>query len=250
MVAEIRKLDAVALAAPACYGAAVLPFVPREVSHVAASVLCFILTAFLAARAILPRQASGVAWFTATVACALGVGVIGALLLNLFPPGLTLFTWATFALLTALIAYAVARWRDPGGLLERKRPGLPAVNWFSAAKIATSVVIVAVAAAVTVSGPNSKNKPFTEVWFLPDGPAHTPVAATRAVFGMKSHESSNEQFTVVLSAGRQVTTHQVMLAPQQTWTQAVSVAGNKPVATVYRGRQTSSPYRMVWFARR
>ncbi len=250
MVAKLDKLDCLALAALVCYVASVLPFIPRAISSLTGSALCFLLTGVVGASAVLPRRASGAAWFTATTAWSLGTGVIGALVLNLFPSGLAQFAWVTFAFATTIIAYAVARARGAGGSLKLKRPDFTALTWVSGVKIGASVLAVAVALAISVTGPNIKNKPFTEIWFVPDGSEHSPVGAKGAVFGIKSHESSNEEFVVVLNSGTQVTTERVTLAPKQVWTRAVAVAGEKPVATVYRGRLASSPYRTVWFARR
>jgi hypothetical protein len=91
--------------------------------------------------------------------------------------------------------------------------------------------------------------PFTEVWLVPDGPANSPVSATGAVLGIKSHERSNEEFTVVMNTGEHVTTRRVTLAPSDLWTQLFSVEGKKAVASVYRGSTAYPPYRTVWFVR-
>lgn len=250
MVPRLCKLDCVPLAALACYGASILPFIPREISNVTGSALCFILTGIAAASAISPGRASGAARFTAIIACSLGTGIIGGLILNYIPSGLVQFNWATYGFATTLIAYSVARARGAGSPLEWKRPDFPTLTWVSGAKLFASVLIVAAAIVISISGSNHGEKPFTEVWFVPNGPQHSPVGATGAVFGIKSHESSNEEFIVVVNTGEQVTTHRVALAPNQVWTQAFSVKGEKPVATVYRGQLADPPYRTVWFARR
>lgn len=250
MVVRLCKLDCVALAALACYGAAMLPFILREISNVTGSALCFILTGVAGASAILPGRASSAARFTAIIACSLGTGIIGGLILNYIPSGLVRFNWVTFAFTTTLIAYAVARARGAGGLLEWKRPDFLTLTWVSGAKLFASVLIVAAAIVISISSSNHRKTPFTEVWFVPDGSAHSPVGATGAVFGIKSHELSKEEFIVVMNTGEQVTTHRVTLAPNQVWTQAFSVGGAKPVATVYRGRLANPPYRTVWFVRR
>jgi hypothetical protein len=250
MEARLCKIDCVALAALACYGASTLPFIPREISNVTGSALCFILTGVTGASAILPGRASGAARFTAIIACSLGTGIIGGLILNYIPSGLVQFNWVTYAFATTLIAYAVARARGAGGPLEWKRPDFLTLTWVSGAKLFASVLFVAAAIVISISSSNHGKKPFTEVWFVPDGPAHSPVGATGAVFGIKSHELSKEEFIVVMNTGEQVTTHRVTLAPNQVWTRAFSVGGEKPVATVYRGRVANPPYRTVWFARR
>jgi len=250
MEAKLCKLDCVAIAALACYVVSVLPFIPREVSNVTGSVLCFILVGVAGASAILPGHVSGAARFTAIFACSLGAGIVGGLILNYLPSGLVQFTWVTYALAVTLIAYAVARARGAGAPLELKLPDFRNLSWVSAAKISASVLAVAAAIVISISSSRHVQTPFTEVWFVPDGAAHSPVGATAAVFGIKSHELAKEDFIVVMDTGAQVTTHRVTLAPNQEWTQDFSVQGEKPVANVYRGRVADPPYRTVWFVRK
>jgi hypothetical protein len=249
MDARFCKLDSVPLIAVACYGASVLPFMPGDISDVAGVVLCFILTGVAGMSAILPGGASGIARFTATIACSLGTGIVGGLILNWLPSGLIRFNWVTYAFAMTLIAYVVARARGAGSPLELKRPEFLTLTWVSAAKLFASVLVIAAAIVVINSGSQRVKTPFTEVWLVPDGPAHSPVGATGGVFGIKSHESSNDDFIVVIDTGERVTTHRVTLAPNQVWTQAFPVKGEKPTATVYRGRVANPPYRTVWFVR-
>jgi hypothetical protein len=251
MGARLCKIDCVALAALVCYGASVLPFIPREFSNVTGAALCFILTGIAGASAILPGGANGVARFTAIVACSLATGIVGGLIINFLPSGLVGFNWLTYAFATTLIAYAVARARGAGGgPLEWKRPAFLTLTWVSAAKLFASALVVAAAIVISISSWHRVETPFTEVWLVPDGPAHSPLGATGAVFGIKSHEWSNEEFIAVIDTGLQVTTHRVTLAPNQVWTQNFAVGGEKPVANVYRGRVADPPYRTVWFVRR
>ena len=176
-------------------------------------------------------------------------GIVGGLILNCFPSGLVRFNWVTYALPMTLIAYAVARARGAGSPLEWKRPDFPTLTWASAAKILASVLVVAAAIVISINSSHHGKTPFTEVWLVPDGPAHSPVGATSAVFGIKSHEMSKEDFIVVMNTGDRVTTHRVTLAPNQVWTHTFAVKGEKPIANVYRGRVANPPYRTVWFAR-
>lgn len=247
---KLCKFDFLALAAAVCYVASVLPFVPRVISDVAGAALCFVLTGVAVAAAILPRRASGAARFTAILAGSLVTGIIGGLILNVISSGLVRFNWITYAFATTLIAYAVARLRGAGAELDWKRADFFSVTWASGAKLVASGLITAAAIIISINISTHGEKPFTEVWFVPAGETHSPVGATRAVFGMKSHESSSEDFTVVINTGKQVTTRRVALAPKQVWTQGFPVEGEKAVATVYRGSPDDPPYRTVWFATR
>jgi hypothetical protein len=249
METRFCKIDCVPLAALACYVTSLLPFIPRELSSAAGVVLCFILTGVAGARAILPGAASGAARFTATIACLLATGIVGGLIVNCLPSGLVRLNWVTYAFVLTLIAYVVARARSAGSPLEWKRPDFPSLTWTSAAKLFTSTLAVIATIIISISSSHRVATPFTEVWFVPDGPAHSPVGSTGAVFGIKSHEKSNEDFIVVMNTGERVTTHRITLAPDQVWTHAFSVTGQKPTADVYRGRVVNPPYRTVWFVR-
>lgn len=249
MEARLCKIDFIPLAALVCYGLSVLPFIPHGMSIVTGTALCFILTGFAGMSAVLPGGASGIARFAATIACSLATGIIGGLILNFLPSGLVRFNWVTYAFATTLIAYAIARARGAGSPLEWKRPDFLCLTWVSAAKLSVSALAVAVAMVVSISSSHHGAATFTEVWLVPDGSAHSPVGAMGAVFGIKSHERSTEDFIVVMNAGEQVTTHRVTLAPNQMWTRAFSVNGKKPIANVYRGRVANPPYRTVWFVR-
>lgn len=249
MEAKLCKIDLIPLAALACYGLSVLPFIPRGISIGTGTALCFILTGVAGMSAVLPGGASGIARVAATVACSLATGIIGGLILNVLPSGLVQFNWVTYAFAATLIAYAVARARGAGSPLEWKPPDFLRLTWFSAAKLFVAALAVAAAMVVSISSSHHGAATFTEVWLVPDGAAHSPVGAMGAVFGIKSHERSPEDFIVVMDAGEQVTTHRVTLAPNQVWTRAFSVKGKRPIANVYRGRVADPPYRTVWFVR-
>jgi hypothetical protein len=250
MEARFCKLDVVPCAALGCYVVSVLPFTPRVLSSVTGVALCFVLTGIAGMSAILPRGASGVARFTAAVACVVATGILGGLILTCLPSGLDQFNWLTYGLAVTLVAYAVARARGAGSPLEREELKFPTLNWLSAAKLVAAALAVGAALVVSIGSSHHGETPFTEVWLVPDGPAHSPVGATGAVFGIKSHEKTTEDFVVVMNSGAQVTTQRVTLAPNQMWTHALAVTGKRPTADVYRGRVANPPYRTVWFVRR
>ncbi|WP_319454950.1 hypothetical protein [Mycobacterium sp. RTGN6] len=237
----------VALAALVCYGLAVLPHVPEVVAHVAGTVLCFLLVGVALASAIMPRDAGSGPRYVAIVACSLSVGVVGGLILNPFRSGLVQFGWVTFALAVTLISYGVARVRGVGGPVRWTRPTFQAASAASVVKVLASVAIVTAAIVVTLSGENGHQKTFTELWLVPDNPEKSPWHATHAQLGIKSHESTAEDFTIVVETSKQSMTLRVTLAPNEVWTQVVPVEGPKTTASVYRGGGiTDQPYRTVW----
>ncbi len=250
MEARFCKLDVVPCAALGCYVVSVLPFTPRVLASVTGVALCFVLLGIAGMSAMLPRGASGVARFTAALACIVAAGILGGLILTCLPSGLDQFNWLTYGLVLTLIAFAVARARGAGSPLDRKVLKLPTLNWLSAVKLVAAACAVGAALVVSISSSHHGETPFTEIWLVPDGPAHSPVKATGAVFGIKSHERTTEDFIVVMNSGEQVTTHRVKLAPNQVWTHTLAVTGNRPTADVYRGHVANPPYRTVWFVRK
>ena len=246
MVGKLRSIDFVALAALACYGLAVWPDVPSPVANVAGTVLCFFLVGIALANAIMPRDASTGARYMAIVACVLSAGVVGGLILNPFRSGLVQFGWVTFALAVTLISYGVARVRGVGGPVQWTRPTFQATSAASVVKVLASVVIVATAILLTLSSENGHQKTFTELWLVPDNPDKSPWRATHAQLGIKSHESTAEDFTIVVDTSKQSMTMRVTLAPNEVWTQIVPVGSPKTTASVYRGGITGQPYRTVW----
>jgi hypothetical protein len=250
MGARVRTIDLLALAALACYGVAVLPYVPSVAAQVAGTVLCFVVTGIALALAILPADASSGARYTAVAACALSAGVVGGMVLNPFPSGLNQFGWLTFALATSLVACGVARVRGVGAPVHWKRPEFRSFSWASSAKVLASVVLVGAAIGISLVSENAKEKPFTELWLVPDAPGQSPWGATRAELGIKSHEPTTEDFTVVVDTSRQIMTTRITLAPNQVWTQLVPVEGKNASAEVYRGGVMGQPYRAVWLVTR
>lgn len=248
MLTELRTVDFIALAALACYGLAVWPDSPAVVVAIAGTVLCFALTGVALAIAVLPRDVGRGAQCIAVVACSLAAGVVGGLILNRFPSGLAQFGWVTFALASTLIACAVARLRGVGGPVQWKRPAVSVSlpSWGSSIKVLASVFIVTAAIVLSYSGKNAYEKHFTELWLVPTSQDRSPLRATQAVLGIKSHEAATEEFTVVLDTSTASMTTRVTLAPNEVWTQVVPVEAPKATASLYRGEITDQPYRTVW----
>lgn len=249
MRTRLSPLDLVAIAAVGCYVLAVLPGVPIQVSNVTGPVLCFVFTGLLGASAIFPRPTSPLVRFTAVLACALGAGMVGGLILNLLPGGLNQFSWATYGFVTTIAAYLVARQRGARSPVYLGDVTLP--SWASSVKVVASMVIVIGAIVISATSPNANEKTFTELWLVPENPTRSPLRAVHAVLGVKSHESSTEDFTVVMDTGKRTITNRVTLSPNEVWTQPVMIEGVKATATLYRGGdETDQPYRTVWIAAR
>lgn len=241
MRTKLSWIDGVAVAALACYAAAVL--LPNVVGRLAGTVLCFVLAGVALAGAIIPRRVSTTARFTAVTACAIGAGTVGGVLLNYFPSGLVSFNWLTFSLVTTLVSAVLARVR--GAAVHMPRARVPIPSWTAGAKVLTAVLLLTAAIVISLSSKN-QDRAFTELWLVPDNPTQLPAGASSAIVGIKSHETAVQNFTIVLDTGKRVMTGRVTLRPNEAWTQAIPVEGAKAQASVYRGDPTGEPYRTVW----
>lgn len=249
MVRRFVDLDVVAATSLPLYVLCIIPVIPPVLAGAAGVTLCLATTGVTVALAIVPGRLRLLDRAVAVIASALGAAIVGGLLLNMLPVGLTRLSWATFTLVLGILAYAVGRWRGAGQPVRLPTPWRPSPT--TAVKLAASMLLLGAAVAVSiVSAEDSGNQPFTEVWLVPDGPSHSPVLATSAVVGVKSHETSSEEFTVVTTTARQQKTNRVVLAPGQVWTQKIPVDGVQASAAVYRGAPAGSPYRAVWLVTR
>lgn len=240
---KLSWIDGVALAALGCYAVAVLPIMPNVFGRLAGTVLCFVLAGVALASAIIPRQVSAAARFTAVTACAVGAGTVGGVLLNYLPSGLVSSNWLAYALVITLVSYGVARVRGAG--VRTPRGGVPVTPWAGGTKVLTAVLLLTAAILISLSTKN-QDRPFTELWLVPDNPAQLPAGATGAVVGIKSHEAAVQDYIVVMDTGKQLMSTRVTLEPNEAWTQAVPVEGAKAEASVYLGDPTGEPYRTVW----
>jgi hypothetical protein len=249
MVRRFVDLDVVVATSLPLYVLCTIPGIPSVLAGSAGATLCLAVTGITVAQATLPGRLRLLDRAVAVLASALGAAIVGGVLLNMLPVGLTRLSWATFALVLGILAYAVGRWRGAGQPVRCPRPWRPSP--MIAAKLAASMLFLGAAVGVSiVSAEGSGNQPFTEVWLLPDGPSHSPVRTTSAVVGVKSHETSTEDFTVVTTSARQQKTNRVVLSPNQVWTQKIPVDGVQASVAVYRGAPIGLPYRAVWLVTR
>lgn len=245
---KLVPIDVVLPAAAACYAVA-LADGPFWLSRAAGAVLCFGLTGLTIARAAIPRSSGALPFAVAMVAGSIVVGVIGGLILDVVPSGLNRSNWLSYSLIIIITAYSIVCLR--GGRRAKTRWNRTRFTFRAVTggtKIFVSALVVVSAVIVALGVANPPGKPFTEVWLVPEGPDRSPAGARSAILGIKSHEVSTEEFTIVLDTGSRVLTDRVTVGPQQAWTQSVPLEGPKATASVYRGAATGEPYRMVWIA--
>jgi hypothetical protein len=208
-----RDLQRASVGAVICALVAVL--VPWEIVRVIAAVpLTLSLPGYaIAAVCFAPRELAPPKLWTLSVGISLMVLALGALLLNVFPFGLTTLSWAVLLALVIVAccrAAAVRRGRPPQG---RRRGGRPA--WrpspLSAGLVAAAVAI-SVGALVLAQRPLPAGNAvgFTALWMLPANSQETGVAV-----GVLSSEQDPTDYILDVTQGRkgQPKTYRVSLDP-------------------------------------
>jgi Protein of unknown function (DUF1616) len=182
----------------------------------------YALTAFgLPARS--PRGFSPVLWRGLwTVGLSLAVAVLGGLLLNLTPAGLTRVSWAILLAGVTMLALAVAAWlrnRSPGrGRGRRSSRPTWATAGYTAGYTAAALALAGAATWLAVASGGWQPTPaFAQLWLLP-----STTGATTATLGVRSAYPDARAFRLVLKNGtRQEGAWDFTLTPGQTWRRTI-----------------------------
>jgi hypothetical protein len=190
----------------------------------------YALTAFaLPARS--PRRFSPVLWRCLwTVGLSLAVAVLGGLVLNLFPAGLTRVSWTILLAAVTLIALAAAA-RLPTGPVRAAparrpawtRPAWTRPAWVAAGYTLTAVALAGTAAGLAVaSGGWQHSPPFAQLWLVP--------GTSKATLGVRSAYPGEQAFSLVLKNGtRPAGSWDFTLAAGQTWRRAIQEPGGQRI---------------------
>lgn len=175
-----------------------------------------------------------------TAGLSLAVAVLGGLLLNLTPAGLTRVTWTLSIAGLTVLAAAVSGWRRrrSGARLWRfSRPApatrLAACYALAAVAIAGGAICLAAASAGWQHHPG-----FAQLWLVP---GRGTAAGARATLGVRSGYAGARMFHVVLRNGSgAVVTWDFSLGAGQTWQQTISApAGQRLTAELTTGQQAT-----------
>jgi hypothetical protein len=247
----LTQLDVVALSALSCYVLALAPGVPTVLAGFCGAMLCYVLVGLIWAAAVLPPGVSMLVRLVAMMAVPLGLGIVGGMLLNFLPSGLSRFNWLTYILIFAVAGYAVARRQKRTELFDvgkcKMMEPQPRTRW----KIQACAILILIAVIVTLTSTDAKDKTFSELWLVPSSELNSPVRAIEARVGVRSHEAANQTYMLEVDSGKQVYTAKLNLAPDQEWTDNIFIEGDEARVSLYRGESTDSkPYRTVWVARK
>lgn len=194
-----------------------------------------------------PRQLHGLTGAALAAATSLGTLIVGGLLLNLLPWGLTALTWSAGLLVVTGAASVAAAVRgappdsDEHPRRRRPRPPTPAV----VLKSAGCVVLAVIALVVAVRSQDAANRAqsFTQLWVTPnEGPVQT--------VHLRNDEGHLMTYRVMIEVADLPPTEQVVTIPDAaTWSTAVAAQRTAPlerlVVRVYRDDGGTGPYRQV-----
>jgi hypothetical protein len=250
LLVKMTQLDWLAVCALVCFALAATPLVPAVVANSAGTVLCFPVLGVIWSGVLIGERTRAMNRVIAATACALAAGALGGLLLNFLPAGLDRTNWLLLGGVLTLVGYVIARWRGAVRLIDVDALRGVRPSFASGAKLAGIAVALAATAVVSVHSVNVSEPEFTELWLVPIGALNTPIRASQATMGVKSHEARAEQFTIVLDTGATSWKTEVTLEPGQTWTKDVYLEGERAQASLYQGSDVAAaPYRTVWVAR-
>lgn len=244
-----RDLQRASVGAVVCAVIAVL--IPWEIVRVIAAVpLTLFLPGYaIAAICFMPRELAPPKLWTLSAGISLMVLVLGALLLNVFPFGLTTLSWAVLLVLVIVASCRAAALRRgrPG---SRRRPARLA--WrpspLSAGLVALAVVISIVALFLAQRPLSASNAVgFTALWMLPANSQEKAVEV-----GVLSSQQGPTDYMLRVTKGQkgQPTTYQVSLDPGEEKTFEIPVPrrpGGRAhvVASLYLANQPQHLYRRV-----
>jgi hypothetical protein len=186
---------------------------PTLVRSVVALPLVFVLPGYVLLEALSPRDAGDRAneRVALTIGLSLAVCALGALLLNLFTPGLRASTWtALLGSVTVLGAAAAMTRRDPNVRPALRRPRPRSVIGGCAAATAILAIVVAMLISHHGAEQQAAGQRFSQLWMLPEGGEIT--------VGVHSEEPVARRSTLELAVdGRVKSSWTLALAPNQTW---------------------------------
>lgn len=252
MPGKFTQIDGFAAASPLCFLVAMVPGTPSLPAAIAATLLSFVLLGLIWTAALRPAgDPSLIAGAVTAVAAVFAAGIVGGLLLNFLPGGLNRTSWLGYALILCAAGYFVARVRGRQTLFMGRITDVTMPSGRTALKFGVACALLVATVVVSVNSTYAKDKPFTELWLLPNNPTNSPVRAIDATLGVQNRERTEQRYTLVFDSGTQVFTSKILLAPDAEMTKKVYIENDEATATLYRGDSADGePYRKVWIARR
>ncbi len=229
------------------------------------------LPGYALSAALLPDGRSGLAERIAfSIGLSIAIAVLGGLLLNLLPPGLTPVSWSLLLLVVTLTSAGYALWRRERRRIPGPGPLVTQIALPEAVLLGGAALLIGLALGLGAIGVNPVTRnapgdaPFTQLWAVPiqsgqqaagATAAGTPAAGTPLVIqvGLHNQEEQRMTYRVTLESGGRVLAEwpQVSLAYGGNWQAQVALppnlAAQRITANAYRDGDTA-PYRTVRLA--
>lgn len=225
---------ATAAVAAACSAGAAVP----GLRVVAGLLLVLVLPGYALSALVVPAAPAGlmrvspVLWRGMwAVGLSLAVAVLGGLLLNLTPLGLTRMSWAVSLAAVTLLAVAASAWRRRRAMQPRgsaaatpatpAAPGRPRFSRIAAGYALAAVALAAAAIMLAVLSAGRQHSPgFAQLWLVP---ARSPAVSGQATLGVRSGYQGTETFHLVLRRGpHPIGTWDFTLGPGRNWQRTVT----------------------------
>jgi uncharacterized membrane protein len=191
--------------------------------------MILVLPGYVLVKAFLPSL-DGATVLLLSVSLSIALDVVGILILDALPWGLTPPTWAVWlggVTLLGCLLIAVKRFRHPG--LDSKVIPTFKVNWRVWTPLLVAIVITLVSIFVARSAFVQTGTTFTQLWILPT----SSEAPYTFQIGIRNYERQDKQYNLyVESQGRFIYSESgVEIASNETWTVYLSL-NEKPVNPV------------------
>src|SRR2546425_5645654 len=242
---RLKNLDLIGAVffAVLCVGWAQLPSRPLIIGIILTVPLIFVLPGYTLTQVLFSKQSpdsssdtsdnlilqprlkisqpvSAVDYIIFSLGLSMAIDVVMGFMLNVFPMGLQLQSWAiSLGLVTTVFALLAAYLRR-GNLMKHKRMIRPRITIYECILLGLAIVVATVAIWLSTIGPPQTS--FTQFWMLPSTQTSNSCAVQ---IGVHSFETTPVTYRIVVAInGTQVTSWpSIILATQQEWDRSVSI---------------------------
>ena len=251
---EFGKLILVGVLASAGMFSAATPSLDPAVRFGLAVLLVCVLPGYAATAILFHGRPVDVAERTAlSLGLSLGIAVLGGLVLNLTPRGLTAATWAVLLGGSTIVMSTIALWARLREGLQRPRPQVAwrrqgATHVMPILLLVASLAIMVGAVTFAQAGVRDQPRdPFTELWLVP-GPG---PGQGEAVLGIRNFQGTDLRGRVEVTLGGAVVAEfaDIDLGDGETWERTVRITSpttpDPLVASLYREETPDVVFRLV-----
>ncbi len=209
--------------------------------------LVFILPGYALTAALFPRGGLGLAeTLTSSIGLSLAAVIVGGVILNLTPEGLTSIAWTIFLVAVTLGSCAIAERRRRQQPAPGPRPFSLGLSVRQAFFFEASIALIVLAFVMVRDESLQPSTAFTELWAKPAG----LFGQTAFDIGVRNSEPGNMEYKLQVKAGEDIVYESpaIALEPGETWVKTLTfqtlVKGDVQVF-LYRMDNPGTIYRQV-----